>query len=58
MTEEFMTNVFFIWVSRGAMTDKELKLAATARYAHEDGPTAERLQPEDLIHPSAIDLSA
>lgn len=34
------------------------ELAAMTRYAHEDGLTAERLDPEALFHPSTLDLSA
>lgn len=41
----------------GFMRNRD-ELATMTRYAHEDGLTAERLQPEALFHPSTINLSA
>jgi 4,5-dihydroxyphthalate decarboxylase len=33
------------------------EIAAMTRYAHEDGLTADRLEPEALFHPSTLDLA-
>jgi len=34
------------------------EISAMTRYAHEDGLTARRLEPEELFHPSTLDLVA